>query len=230
MEKLRAENLVKVYRDGDKEILALDKVSLEIEEGALSTIVGPSGSGKSTLLYLLAGLDKPTSGEIYLNGVSFSSLSDEKRAEMRAEKVGFIFQFYHLLPELSILENVCLPLLIKESKKGHFSFSRIIKEAKEKAILLLNQLGIEKKKESRPFQLSGGEEQRAAIARALINQPRFIFCDEPTGNLDEEATENVISLILSLNERGQTFCITTHSEKLGKIGRKRLYLEKGRLV
>ena len=171
----------------------------------MTFILGPSGSGKSTLIHILGGLDNPTAGRVYIENKALDSLSEKKLAVFRNEKVGFVFQFYHLLPELTVWENIIIPGLI--ARKKHF----------KKADELLAIVGLSERKNHLPQQLSGGELQRAAIARALINEPDIVFCDEPTGNLDEGNSSIIYNLIDGLNKsKKQTFCIVTHEESLVK--------------
>lgn len=190
-------------------------VNFKLEHGDLTFILGRSGAGKSTLLHILGGLDKVTKGKVEFNGRELNRMSERALTEYRNKKVGFVFQFYHLLPELTLLENIELPSLIAGQRK--------LERAKE----LLKQVGLWERREHLPKELSGGEQQRAAIARALINEPEIILCDEPTGNLDEETAESVQQLIISLNQGGQTFCIVTHEESFAAKGKKILRLHEG---
>ena len=223
MDYLVAENLKKVYWQGGKEVVALSGVNLSLKRGEIVVIFGPSGSGKSTLLHLLGGLDRPTAGKVLLDKIDTSCLSDEKLSKLRNEKFGFIFQFYHLLPEFTILENVTLPSLIK--RKGN------IKISEGRARNLLTEFGLCERMNFRPAQLSGGEQQRAAIARALINKPEIIFADEPTGNLDKEASDFFLKSVLRLNqENHQTFLLATHNERIAKIATRVLNLKEGRIT
>ncbi len=221
---LVAENLKKVYQEGEKAIIALSEVNLSLKRGEILVIFGPSGSGKSTLLHLLAGLDRPTEGKVWLDGADLSGFSDEELARLRNEKFGLIFQFYHLLSEFTILENVILPLSIRR-KKGSS------KVYQEKASSLLTEFGLSQRMNFRPAQLSGGEQQRVAIARALINNPEIIFADEPTGNLDRQASNFLLESIRKLNqENHQTFLLATHNEMVARIASRVLNLREGRIV
>ncbi len=223
MDYLVAENLKKVYWQGGKGVVALSGVNLSLKRGEIVVIFGPSGSGKSTLLHLLGGLDKPTEGKILLDKADISCLSDEKLSKLRNEKFGFIFQFYHLLPEFTILENVRLPSFIRG--RGN------MKIFEGKARNLLTEFGLSERMNFRPAQLSGGEQQRAAIVRALINKPEIIFADEPTGNLDKEASDFFLKSICRLNqENRQTFLLATHNEKIAKIASRVLTLREGKIV
>ena len=220
---LVAENLKKVYQEAGKGVIALSGVNLSVKRGEIVVIFGPSGSGKSTLLHLLGCLAKPTEGKILLDKADISCFSDEKLSKFRNEKFGFIFQFYHLLPEFTILENVALPSFIKE--KGN------MKIFEGRAKNLLTEFGLSERMNFRPAQLSGGEQQRAAIARALINKPEIIFADEPTGNLDKEASDFFLKSICRLNqENHQTFLLATHNERIAKIATRVLTLKEGRIV
>lgn len=202
---LRCENVQKKYRVSLKTIHVLKGVTMNIHRGEMCFIVGRSGSGKSTLLHILGGLDTPTQGSVYIEGAKLHGVSDRKKALLRNQKIGFVFQFYHLLPELTVWENVLLPALIG-GRKAH-------KAAEE----LLHLVGLSKRKKHLPSQLSGGEQQRVALARALINEPDVVLCDEPTGNLDEETACTMYALIERLNqEKKQTFCIVTHDESVVK--------------
>ncbi len=220
---LVAENLKKVYWQGGKEVVALSGINLFLKRGEIVAIFGPSGSGKSTLLHLLGGLDRPTAGKVLLNKTDISSLSDEELSKLRNEKFGFIFQFYHLLAEFTILENVALPSLIGRKRN--------IKISEEKAKNLLTEFGLSERINFRPGQLSGGEQQRAATARALINNPEIIFADEPTGNLDRKASDFFLKSILRLNEENrQTFLLATHNERIAEIATRVLTLREGKIT
>jgi len=202
---IEAVNIQKIY-PGPLQVLK--GVDLTIEAGEVVAIVGPSGAGKSTLLHILGGLDAPKEGQVIFNGQNLYALSDIKRAEIRNRDMGFVFQSYHLLPELTALENVVLPAMIKENS-GKTS---AIESA---GLKLLEQLGLTPRAAHRPNQLSGGEQQRVAIARALMNGPKVVFCDEPTGNLDSVSGTVVMNTLLSLNQtHGVTVVIVTHDEKI----------------
>jgi len=193
----------------------LRSVNLELNKGQMTYIVGRSGAGKSTLLHLLGGLDRPTSGSVEFGGKMIHKLGEKALAEYRNRKIGFVFQFYHLLPELTVKENVVLPALIAGRRLGR------------RADDLLKQVGLGDRRKHLPSELSGGEQQRAAIARALINSPELVFCDEPTGNLDEETADSVHELLIKLSKEGQTFCIVTHDESLMQRGDRVYRLHEG---
>ena len=216
---LEAHALHKVYRNGEAELRVLKGIDLTIEKGRIISIVGPSGAGKSTLLHLLGGLDVPTSGEVILKGMDLYKLDDEKRAKVRNEMLGFVFQFYHLLPEFTALENVVLPVLIKGMPK---------KGASDYAKKLLQDVGLGERLNHKPSELSGGEHQRVAIARALVNEPEIVFCDEPTGNLDSKTGSEIQELLWRINrEKGETLIIVTHDEKIARYADRIIHIEDG---
>ena len=219
---LYCEGIQKNYRISLRRLAVLRDVDFRLCRGDLAFIVGRSGSGKSTLLHILGGLDKPSGGQVYFGRKKLYRMWEKRLAQFRNQHVGFVFQFYHLIPELSVLENVMLPGLIARRKR------RIVRE---KAAELLREVGILDRKKHLPRQLSGGELQRAALARSLINNPDIVFCDEPTGNLDEENAAIIYNLIETLNKKNeQTFCIVTHEESL-VLGKKNVYrLKEGRLI
>ncbi len=202
---LEARGLAKTYDTGGVEVLALRGVDLSIERGEFVAIMGPSGCGKSTLLNLLAGLDRPTAGEVRLDGDRIDQLSETELARLRRRKIGFVFQFFNLLPTLSAVENVELPLLL---------VGRGRKEARRAADGLLSELGVGDKRAAAPVQLSGGQQQRVALARALANTPDIVLGDEPTGNLDSAAAREVLGLLRAARERGQTLLIATHDARV----------------
>ena len=206
---LRAEHIAKDFHDGmRKELHVLKNISFSLERGETSAIIGTSGSGKTTLLNILGGLDKPTDGEVFLNDANVHKLTEKKRCTLRNEHFGFIYQFHHLLPEFTALENVAMPLLIKGGS---------VDEAKQKAEKVLSEVGLVKRTHHKPSELSGGERQRAAIARALIHQPDCIFADEPTGNLDRKNAEQAIDMIINLNKEYHTsLVIVTHDLKIAE--------------
>ena len=219
---LRAEGLRKAYRSGQREIQVRDGVTLELGVGETISIRGESGSGKTTLLNILAGIETPDEGEVHWNGTSLKNLPESKRPVVRAGYLGFVFQSFYLIPELDALDNVLLAARIA---------GQSLKEARAKAEHLLDELGLGERLQSRPEQLSGGERQRTAIARALVNSPKLLLADEPTGNLDEKTAERVMEQLLAAVERHQTglLLVTHHPGYAARTGRK-YHLEEGRLV
>lgn len=204
---ISGEDLHKAYKNGAKDVHAVNGVSVEIKRGQTTAIVGPSGAGKSTILHLLGGLDKPTSGRVLVDGVDIYKLSDRQRALIRNKRIGFVFQFYHLLPEFTALENVMMPGLIKGQRGKR-------QELREKATHALKSVGLKDRISHRPGELSGGESQRVAVARAIINDPEILLCDEPTGNLDSKASESIYELLFSLKLKSDmALVIVTHDEK-----------------
>lgn len=189
---LTSQKLYKSYHDGTSTVEVLKGVDLAITKGDRIAIIGPSGSGKSTLLHLLGGLDKPTSGLITLGNVNWQKINEKQRCQLRNQQLGFVYQFHHLLPEFTALENVMMPLLLA---------GMAVKDAEEKAINMLEQVGLKPRLTHKPAQLSGGERQRVAIARALVHQPHCVLADEPTGNLDEATASKVFDLMLELNKK-----------------------------
>ena len=217
---LNVDQLGKTYTSGSKKLTVLDAISFEIEEGDTFAIVGPSGSGKTTLLGLCAGLDEPDSGSIELCGTRINELSEDQRALLRNREVGFIFQDFQLLPTLTALENVSVPLELQG-----------VKEASKQAMELLQKVGLADRSHHYPSQLSGGEQQRVALARAFSNRPSILFADEPTGNLDEETGEKVVRLLFELNkEAGTTLVIVTHDLDLAKRTQRILRLKGGKIA
>ncbi len=218
---IELKNASKLYRQGAREVMALRDISLSITKSEFLTIMGPSGSGKSTLLNLIGGLDQPSGGEIFVDGRPLHGISDDELTLIRRRRVGFIFQFFNLLPILTAAENVSLPLLLEGTP-----FSEI----KPKAVKLLEQVGLGERVEHRPEQLSGGEMQRVAIARALITNPAVLLADEPTGNLDSHTSEDIFLLLKSLNEQGQTIVMVTHDPKAAAYGTRVITLKDGALA
>lgn len=217
---LNVRNLGKTYTSGDKNLTVLDAITFDIEAGATFSIVGPSGSGKTTLLGLCAGLDKADQGSIELCGVELGTLSEDQRALLRNKNVGFIFQDFQLLPTLTAMENISVPLELQGAKN-----------AMHRATELLEKVGLAGRTDHYPSQLSGGEQQRVALARAFSNRPSILFADEPTGNLDEETGEKVIQLLLELNrEAGTTLVIVTHDLDLAKRTQHILRLKGGKIL
>ena len=203
---LKAENVHKSYGAGDGKLHVIKGISFEVAEGKVTGITGPSGAGKSTLLHILGGIDRPDDGSVYIKGQDMYALKDSELARLRSRTVGFVFQFYHLLPELSAAENVMLPGMISGMDR---------KRLQARAAQLLADVGLGKRGGHKPSELSGGEMQRVAIARAMINEPDIILCDEPTGNLDSKTGMIIIEELVKLNRsRGQTLVIITHDAKL----------------
>ena len=218
---IQIKNLTKIFGDG-VEIKALDGVDLDIERGEFLSIIGPSGSGKSTLLNQIGILDTPTSGIILLNGVDVTQMSDKQRSRTRNKELGFIFQYHHLLPDFNALENVMMPLLISGVKSSL---------AREVAGKVLDEVGLSDRMKHRPNQLSGGQNQRVAIARALVNKPSIVIGDEPTGNLDSKASDNIYELLRKLNrEHNQTFILVTHDEDMAAKTDRIIRLVDGRVA
>jgi len=212
----------KGYSTGTRRLSVLKGIELIINPGDVFTVVGPSGAGKSTLLHVLGGLDKPDQGQVIFEGKDIYRLKDAEVARIRNQKFGFIFQFYHLLPEFTALENVMLPALVKNTLS--------MDEVKKQSRALLERVGLKGRFSHKPNQLSGGEHQRVAIARALINQPKVVFCDEPTGNLDSETGQDIIDLLLELNrENRQTLVMVTHDAAIAQRSQRITYMKDGRL-
>lgn len=220
---IRTENLVKEYKIArDKSLRVLDGICIGLYESEIVSIVGASGAGKSTLLHLLGALDKPTSGEIYYEDENILNLSSDKLAKLRNTKIGFVFQFHHLLPEFTAIENVSIASMIS---------GKSLNEARLRAKSLLEDVGLGDRLEHRPNELSGGEAQRVAIARSLMNSPHVILADEPTGNLDTKNSDEVIKLIFELREKyKQTFVIVTHNENFASIMDRTLKMVDGRII
>jgi putative ABC transport system ATP-binding protein len=214
-------NVSKTYKMDDVEVHALKKINIKIKEGEFVSIIGPSGSGKSTLLHLLGCLDKPTEGKMIFDGIDVSKLNDKELSKIRAEKIGFIFQFFNLYPILTAIENVELPMIISEKYK---------KERKNRAKELLKIVKMEKMAEHLPSQLSGGERQKIAIARALANDPLLILADEPTGNLDSKTGKEIAELFVELNEKGKTIVVVTHMLDIAKYAKRIIYLKDGEII
>jgi putative ABC transport system ATP-binding protein len=215
-----ASDLIRRYGEGDAHVDALRGVSLEIEEGCLTAIMGPSGSGKSTLMHILAGLDKPTEGSVSIAGLEITSMNDRELTRLRRKHIGFVFQFFNLLPMLTAEENVLLPLSIAG-----------VKLDREWVQELLDSVGIADRRTHRPAEMSGGQQQRVSLARALVSSPTVLFADEPTGNLDSTTSQEVLALLRhSVEELGQTTVMVTHDPKAAACADRILFLADGRIV
>lgn len=220
MEILRVENLTKVYGSGNNKVVALDNVSFSVEKGEFVSIVGASGSGKSTLLHLLGGVDRPTSGKVLINDTDIFKMNDDELAIFRRRQVGLIYQFYNLIPILNVRENITLPLEIDNKRVSDEEVDNLIK-----------MLGLDKRSKHLPNELSGGEQQRTSIGRALISRPAIVLADEPTGNLDTKASEEIVSLLKKSNkEMKQTIIMITHNLELAKVADKIIEIADGRIV
>lgn len=219
---IEAVNLTKSFKMENLELTVLKGVNLSIARGEMLAIIGASGAGKSTLLHILGTLDRPTSGTVLFEGQDLFTLSDQKQAEFRNRRIGFVFQFHHLLPEFTALENVCLPAYIQH---------RSDQDVREEAMSLLKDVGLEHRMTHKPGELSGGEQQRVAVARALIQRPNLVLADEPTGNLDTHTGDALFNLMRTLNRsRGITFVIVTHNEKLSAQADRIIHMEDGRIT
>ena len=220
MEILKVENLTKIYGTGDTKVVALDKVSFTVEKGEFVAIIGASGSGKSTLLHLIGGVDRPTSGKVFIDGLDIYNFDDDKLAIFRRRQVGLIYQFYNLIPILNIEENITLPLNLDNRSVD-----------KEKLNNLIKLLGLEKRKTHLPNELSGGEQQRTSIGRALITNPAIILADEPTGNLDSKASEEIVELLKKSNkDYNQTIIMITHNPEIAAYADRIIKIEDGHIV
>ena len=220
MEILKVENLTKIYGEKDTQVIALDNVSFSVEKGEFVAIIGASGSGKSTLLHLIGGVDKPTSGKVFIDGKDIFKLNDDKLAIFRRREVGLIYQFYNLIPILNIEENITLPLSLDNRKVS-----------KEELDELIKRLGLEKRRTHLPNELSGGEQQRTSIGRALITHPAIILADEPTGNLDSVGSDEIVSLLKQANrDYKQTIIMITHNLEIAKEADRIIKIEDGKIV
>ena len=215
-----AQEVSKVYRRGAEEIRAVDSITFEIRAGEFVAVVGPSGAGKTTLLQLLGAMDTPTSGILRIAGQDVAHLSDGELTRLRRDHIGFVFQHFSLLPTLSVAENVAIPAL----------FAGKSRESRSRVDMLLDRVGLLPRRDHRPAELSGGEMQRAAIARALINQPKLLLADEPTGNLDSATSTRIVELLKELNRDGLTVVVVTHNESLAAEAVRRIELRDGRIV
>lgn len=220
MEILRVEHLTKKYGKGENEVIAVNDVSFSIQKGEFIAIVGSSGSGKSTLLHLLGGVDRPTSGKVFIEGKDIYELSDDNLAIFRRRQVGLIYQFYNLIPILNVEENIALPCDLDGKRVEP-----------ERLNELLRTLGLEKRKKHLPNQLSGGQQQRVSIGRALINQPAIVLADEPTGNLDSKASDEIVELLKLSNQKyHQTIVMITHDLEIAKLADRMIKIEDGKIV
>lgn len=220
MELLKCENVRKVYGKGDSQVTALDGVSLSVNKGEFVAIVGASGSGKSTLLHILGSVDKPSAGQVLIDGTDLSALNQKQAAIFRRRKVGLIYQFYNLIPTLTAKRNILMPLLLDKKKVNDEYFEEVV-----------TSLGISDKLESLPGQLSGGQQQRVAIARSLIYRPALLLADEPTGNLDQKNSREIIDMLkLSNRNFNQTIVLITHDEKVAMEASRVITIEDGRMI
>ena len=220
MEIVKVENLNKIYGTNENKVIALDDINFSIDKGDFVVILGASGSGKSTLLHLLGGVDRPTKGKVYIDGVDIFSLNDDELAIFRRKNVGLIYQFFNLIPILNVAENIFIPADLDKRNID-----------KKEMDNLLNMVGLEKRKDHLPSQLSGGQEQRVAIARALVNKPALILADEPTGNLDSNTTKEILELFKMCNEKyNQTLVIITHNLEVAKIAKRIIKLKDGKII
>jgi putative ABC transport system ATP-binding protein len=221
-EVVRLEDVYKIYITGNEEVHALDGVSMTVQKGEFVAIMGPSGSGKSTLLNMIGCLDKPTKGRLFINGVDTSTLTDNELTRLRREAIGFVFQHYNLIPTLTALENVELPMIFRGLNDD---------ERKRRAMELLRIVGLEREMNRKPNELSGGQQQRVGIARALANDPEILLCDEPTGNLDTRSGEIVMEILSRLNrERGVTLIVVTHDPAVSGFARRTVRIRDGRII
>jgi lipoprotein-releasing system ATP-binding protein len=219
---LRVSGLKKTYSKNGVEINVIKGIDLDIREGDFITIMGPSGAGKSTFLHILGTLDKPSEGEIFFRDRNVKTFTEDEESRFRNEKVGFVFQFYHLLQDFNVIENIMMPLLIRRLSQA---------EATAKADAFLDIMGLRNRRNHKPGELSGGEQQRVAIARALVNEPEIILADEPTGNLDRKTGKEVLDYLLSINERlSSTLILVTHDPEIGSIGERKMKMVDGELA
>jgi putative ABC transport system ATP-binding protein len=219
---IQTENLTKVYGTGDTAVTALDHVNLSVDEGEFVAVMGPSGCGKSTLLHLIGGLDRVTEGRVLLDGNDIATLDDTRVTELRRRKVGFVFQFYNLIPVLTAVENAALPLTLDGVKPA---------EARERAVNWLKRIGLEDRLSNRPDQLSGGQQQRVAIARALVAEPALILADEPTGNLDSRAGDEIAGLLKQISEEWKrAILMVTHDPRIAAYSDRIIFLKDGSIV
>jgi putative ABC transport system ATP-binding protein len=222
MPVVRTESLTKIYGDDERQVRALDNVSLTIEAGEFVAIMGPSGSGKSTLLYLLGGLEKPSSGQVWINQNDLSAMNDDGLSQLRRQQIGFVFQFFNLIPVLTAQENVAMPLILDGMPRS---------EAAQHADTALAKVGLSERKLHRPLELSGGEQQRVAVARALVTEPALILGDEPTGNLDSRSSDEVVALLRNVVDQwGRTLVLVTHDPRVAAHADRIIFLKDGQIV
>lgn len=220
MEILRCEHVTKEYGQGNTKMKALDDVSFSVEKGEFVSIVGPSGSGKSTLLHILGGVDKPTSGKVFVEGTDMHALKEDKLAIFRRRQIGLIYQFYNLMPVLNVDENIMLPHLLDGRKMDQERLDKIVE-----------QIGLENRRKNLPSQLSGGQQQRVSIGRAMFNRPAIVLADEPTGNLDRKNGQEIMSLLKKSNrEYKQTLILITHDESIALQADRMIYIEDGKIT
>lgn len=220
MEILKVENLVKTYGEGDNIVNAVDNISLSVNKGEFVAIVGASGSGKSTLLHLLGGVDRPTSGKIYIDGNEINNMNNDKRAIFRRRQIGIVYQFYNLIPILTVEENISLPCDLDGNRPD-----------KERMDLILKSFGLFERRNHLPNELSGGQQQRTSIARALINNPAILLADEPTGNLDSKSTEEIMSILkMSNRDFNQTIIMITHNLEIAKEADRIITIQDGKIL
>ena len=216
---IELENIVKIYKLGEVEVAALDGVTCRIDSGEIVSIMGPSGSGKSTLMNLVGCLDRPTSGKYLLEGTDVSRLDDDELAEIRSKKIGFVFQSFNLLPQATAVSNVELPLVYSGVRNRH-----------QRALEVLELVGMAQRANHRPSEISGGEQQRVAVARALVNNPSLILADEPTGNLDTQTSKGIMLLLQRLNSQGITIVLVTHEDDIAAYTKRTIFLRDGKIV
>lgn len=222
MPVVRTDSLTKFYSVATRQVRALERVSLSIEAGEFVAVMGPSGSGKSTLLYLLGGLEKPTSGQVWINQHDLSTMNDDGLSKLRRQQIGFVFQFFNLIPVLTAQENVAMPLILDGMPRS---------EATGRADHALEKVGLTARKQHRPLELSGGEQQRVAIARALVTDPALVLGDEPTGNLDSRSSDEVVGLLRSVvDEWGRTLVLVTHDPRVAAHADRIIFLKDGQVV
>lgn len=222
MGSVKTINLTKEFGEKNNKVKVLDNINIEIKDGEFVSLMGPSGSGKSTLLYLVGGLDKPTLGKVLINDKDISKLSDDKLSKIRRKDIGFVFQFYNLVQNLTVEENIMLPVIMNGEKESKY---------KERLNYILKTIGLESKRKSLPKELSGGQQQRVSIARAIILKPSIIFADEPIGNLDSKSGKEVMELFKKINkEENITILQVTHSEQSAKYGNRIIRLKDGKIV